>query len=243
MHVSKVQHDVTECVIWLHWLVLLEAESQLEWFIRFFVFFSVAARLSWLNLLIDVLTMIPAHSLVVPLPILSVCTTVVWAVPSVSRVRQLGGNPASSTRFSNSRRQKKEDSDYVATSLWKNEDHSLGTRRICKLMFYLRELDPLLFRQISSWPGLGQANHNHLCNMWRGWIKTEEGPMGAPVMWCVTSFVALIGFRSIQLCPEAFRSVAIDNATRKLKTGQPEWTLGLGETAHLLQIEQSMCTG
>ena len=57
------------------------------------------------------------------------------------------------------------------------------------------------------------------------------------------TFFALIGYRSIQLCPEEFGSVAIENAPRILKKGQPEWTLGLGETANLLHIDCSMCIG
>ena len=46
----------------------------------------------------------------------------------------------------------------------------LGTIEICKLMFYLlshRSQAPLLFRQISSRSGLGQANHNSLSNTGR----------------------------------------------------------------------------
>lgn len=99
-----------------------------------------------------------------------------------------------------------------------------------------------MFQQISSGPGPVQANHNHLCKMGRGldndWLRCGSSVTGCRCIqlcpclsnmgrvwydvwqksveaeWLLSAMfhVALIGYRSIHLHPEAFWSVTVDNA-------------------------------
>ena len=99
-------------------------------------------------------------------------------------------------------------------------------------MLYLlqHELDPFLFRQTSADPAWDGSSQRNVIDVICDWVESRQ----RTVIWehlggllinnkdgcccCITRSAALIGWRYIQSCPEAFRSVAIDNAPRILKT-------------------------